>query len=300
MLAVSDDGPRRCLVLELCGGGSLHKRLKELSCLQRLEAAGAVGSAVVYLHTLNPPVIHRDLKPTNILVTKALITADVDMRKCIKVSDFGCVHEFVPREGVEKNLASCEDVRKKYVNHDGNAVTVESEKTHDSTAHIIGTLPFMPNEYALYGHVTIKTDAFAFGILLLILLSNLSGSGARKLVEMVLISFEPGELLKQPEVAAVVALWRRQSQVPVPEALVMEVVSSMGESLLSFRCFVCHCTNCILFQGSWLRRARTTVSRYGRLWRLAYSRSRCCRRGFAWTQRGNCRTNTSTKASPME
>jgi serine/threonine protein kinase len=93
LLGVSDDGPQKCLVLELCPGGSLDKHLKAdrgrmrmsagagagagagsdeqaviarhahaLSWLQRLQVAVAIARALVHLHTLSPPMVHRDVK----------------------------------------------------------------------------------------------------------------------------------------------------------------------------------------------------------------------------------------------
>lgn len=37
-------------------------------------------NAVIYLHTLDPPILHRDIKPENILLTKSES----------KLADFGC------------------------------------------------------------------------------------------------------------------------------------------------------------------------------------------------------------------
>ena len=76
LLGVSADGPERCLVLELCGGGSLHDVLKEdrrrmqgqgqgqqgqavLGWRQRLEVMVAIARALVFLHSQSPPMIHR-------------------------------------------------------------------------------------------------------------------------------------------------------------------------------------------------------------------------------------------------
>ena len=68
LLAYSTDGPQRCLVLELCSGGSLEKRLS-LKCsdtpLQwdhRLRIAVSIARALVHLHSLDPPMLHRDVR----------------------------------------------------------------------------------------------------------------------------------------------------------------------------------------------------------------------------------------------
>ena len=72
-----------------------------------------------------------------------------------KVADFGTVREDV-REKVDSDL--------------GTDVT-GNQKSHGVTGHIIGTRAYMPSEYTL-GHVGPKTDAFAFGVVLIELLSS--------------------------------------------------------------------------------------------------------------------------------
>ena len=70
MLAFATDGPRRCLVLELCTGGALNDRLAcraegrvappPLPWQHRVQIALGVAEAVVHLHSQAPsPVIHR-------------------------------------------------------------------------------------------------------------------------------------------------------------------------------------------------------------------------------------------------
>ena len=56
-----------------------------------------------------------------------------------------------------------------------------TQKTHGVTKTIIGTRPYMPGEYTL-GRVGPKTDSFAFGIVLIELLTSRDGVGARTLV----------------------------------------------------------------------------------------------------------------------
>ena len=65
LFAFSSDGPQRCLVLELCAGGSLDGRLRRAAVAvaliweHRVRIAQQVARALVYLHSLVPPMIHR-------------------------------------------------------------------------------------------------------------------------------------------------------------------------------------------------------------------------------------------------
>ena len=72
LLAFSADGPHRCLVLEMCGGGALNERLAckasagrappaPLTWQQRVRIAHGIACALEYLHGLTPQMIHRDL-----------------------------------------------------------------------------------------------------------------------------------------------------------------------------------------------------------------------------------------------
>jgi hypothetical protein len=83
MLGFSTDGPQRCIVLELCVGGSLEERLAcesvqgrcarpPLPWGQRVRIAVDMADALVYLHTLQPkPMLHRDVKTANCLLDEA-------------------------------------------------------------------------------------------------------------------------------------------------------------------------------------------------------------------------------------
>ena len=83
------------------------------------------------------PPPRQDLKPANILL---------DGSDDAKVADFGTVRE-------DKD---------KYRNQEGKFKT--SANTHASTKVIVGTTPYMPNEYTRKGHVSEKTDAYALGV----------------------------------------------------------------------------------------------------------------------------------------
>jgi serine/threonine protein kinase len=57
-------------------------------------------------------------------------------------------------------------------------------QTHASTNVIVGTKPYMPIEYITYGHVSEKLDSFSFGVVLIELLTSLTGYQARELEMM--------------------------------------------------------------------------------------------------------------------
>jgi interleukin-1 receptor-associated kinase 4 len=153
LLAFSSDGPHKCLVLELCTGGSLEGRLRQpapapLTWEQRVRIAQQVARALAYLHGLKPQMVHRDIKSANVLL---------DAEGVAKVADFGTA-----REGAKP----------------GKHGTVN---THANTRVIVGTKGYLPPEYEKAGHVSEKTDSYAFSILLLELLTGKVGLDAAAL-----------------------------------------------------------------------------------------------------------------------
>ncbi|CAI9770664.1 unnamed protein product [Fraxinus pennsylvanica] len=131
-----DNGNERLLVYEHMPQGSLGQHLfhweelglTPLTWNQRMTIAVDVARGVEYLHSLaQQSFIHRDLKPSNILLGD-------DMRA--KVSDFGLVR-CAPdgKYSVETRLA--------------------------------GTFGYLAPEYAATGRVTTKVDVFAFGVVLM-------------------------------------------------------------------------------------------------------------------------------------
>jgi serine/threonine protein kinase len=150
LLAFSSDGPSKCLVLELCPGGSLDGRLQKaapaaLTWEHRVRIAQQVARALVHLHSLVPPMVHRDMKSANVLL---------DAAGNAKIADFGTV-----REGAKA----------------GKHGTIN---THALTGFIVGTKGYMPPEYEKGGQVSEKTDSYAFSILLLELLTGKIGLDA--------------------------------------------------------------------------------------------------------------------------
>ncbi|CAN6580230.1 unnamed protein product [Malus baccata var. baccata] len=135
------NGNERLLVYEYMPQGTLTQHLFEwceigvppLTWKQRVTIALDVARGVEYLHSLaQQSFIHRDLKPSNILLGD-------DMRA--KVADFGLVKK-VPdgKYSVETRLA--------------------------------GTFGYLAPEYAATGRVTTKVDVYAFGVVLMELISG--------------------------------------------------------------------------------------------------------------------------------
>ncbi|KAK1411128.1 hypothetical protein QVD17_37672 [Tagetes erecta] len=136
LLGYCIDRNERLLVYEYMPQGTLSQHLFEwsehktppLSWKQRVSIALDVARGVEYLHSLaQSSFIHRDLKPSNILLGD-------DMRA--KVADFGLV----------KNAP------------DGK-YSVETR--------LAGTFGYLAPEYAATGRVTTKVDVFAFGVVLM-------------------------------------------------------------------------------------------------------------------------------------
>lgn len=99
-----------------------------------MKIAEGAAKGLEYLHeTINPPVIYRDLKASNILL-------DEDFNP--KLSDFGLA-KLGPTGG----------------------------KDHVST-RVMGTYGYCAPEYALTGQLTTKSDVYSFGVVLLEIISG--------------------------------------------------------------------------------------------------------------------------------
>ncbi|PIN22689.1 Serine/threonine protein kinase [Handroanthus impetiginosus] len=141
LLGYCINGNERLLVYEYMPQGTLGQHLfqwqelcyQPLTWMQRLIIALDVARGVEYLHSLaQQSFIHRDLKPSNILLSD-------DMRA--KVSDFGLV----------KNAP------------DGK---------HSVETCLAGTFGYLAPEYAATGRVTTKVDVYAFGVVLMAIISG--------------------------------------------------------------------------------------------------------------------------------
>ncbi|CAO2815754.1 unnamed protein product [Amaranthus hypochondriacus] len=135
------DGDEKLLVYEYMPKGSLEDHLFDLGPGKvpldwntRMRIAVDTARGMEYLHVkANPPVIFRDLKPANILL---------DNEFHARLSDFG--------------LAKLGPV---------------GDRTHVST-RVMGTYGYCAPEYAMSGKLTLKSDIYSLGVVLLEILSG--------------------------------------------------------------------------------------------------------------------------------
>ncbi|KAK4742522.1 hypothetical protein SAY87_000523 [Trapa incisa] len=127
------------LVYEFMSNGTLRDSLSGSSGIaldwkMRLHAALGSARGIAYLHELaNPPIIHRDIKTTNILLDENLVS---------KVADFGL-----------------------------SKLVSDSEKEHVTT-QVKGTLGYLDPEYYMTHLLTEKSDVYSFGVVMLELITS--------------------------------------------------------------------------------------------------------------------------------
>ncbi|KAK1312830.1 putative leucine-rich repeat receptor-like protein kinase [Acorus calamus] len=126
------------LVYEFVPNGTLRDSLTgksgfQLDWKRRLRIALGSARGLAYLHDLaNPPIIHRDVKTSNILLDENLTA---------KVADFGL-----------------------------SKLVSDSEKGHVST-QVKGTLGYLDPEYYMTQQLTDKSDVYSFGVVMLELIT---------------------------------------------------------------------------------------------------------------------------------
>ncbi|XP_062115770.1 probable LRR receptor-like serine/threonine-protein kinase At1g56140 isoform X2 [Humulus lupulus] len=132
------EGDKRLLVYEYLENKSLDQALfgkhsLKLDWSTRFDICMGVARGLTYLHEESRlRIVHRDVKSSNILLDYNLIP---------KISDFGL------------------------------AKLYDDKQTHIST-RVAGTIGYLAPEYAMRGHLTEKTDVFAFGVVALELVSG--------------------------------------------------------------------------------------------------------------------------------
>ncbi|GAB4831002.1 hypothetical protein Ancab_005014 [Ancistrocladus abbreviatus] len=135
----------RLLIYEFVPKGSLDYcifdivKREQFDWDKRYKIIGGVARGLLYLHEDSRlRIIHRDLKASNILLDEGMNP---------KISDFGMARLFTP------------------------------DQTHGDTSRIVGTYGYMPPEYVLHGHYSLKSDVFSFGVLTLEIITGQKISG---------------------------------------------------------------------------------------------------------------------------
>ncbi|KAL6620562.1 hypothetical protein ACP70R_035701 [Stipagrostis hirtigluma subsp. patula] len=140
MIGYCKDGEYMALVYEYMSEGTLQEHIagkngRNLTWRQRLRIALESAQGLEYLHKgCNPPLIHRDVKATNILLNAKLEA---------KIADFGLTKAF---------------------NRDID--------THVSTNTLVGTPGYVDPEYQATMQPTTKSDVYSFGVVLLELITG--------------------------------------------------------------------------------------------------------------------------------
>ncbi|XP_010477724.1 PREDICTED: protein kinase APK1B, chloroplastic-like isoform X1 [Camelina sativa] len=135
------DGKHRFLVYEYMQNGNLQDHLNgikeaKISWPIRLRIALGAAKGLAYLHSSSSvgiPIVHRDFKSTNVLL---------DSNFNAKISDFGLA-KLMP-EGKDTCV----------------------------TARVLGTFGYFDPEYTSTGKLTLQSDIYAFGVVLLELLTG--------------------------------------------------------------------------------------------------------------------------------
>nr|XP_043619207.1 cysteine-rich receptor-like protein kinase 10 [Erigeron canadensis] len=144
LLGFSLEAEEKLLIYEYVSNKSLDyflfdpNRHGHLDWPKRYKIIGGITRGMLYLHEDSRlRIIHRDLKASNILL-------DVNMNA--KISDFGL------------------------------ARIVGVDQTEANTNRIVGTYGYMSPEYAVHGHFSVKSDVFAFGVVMLEIISGQKSS----------------------------------------------------------------------------------------------------------------------------
>ncbi|XP_028780005.1 serine/threonine-protein kinase-like protein ACR4 isoform X1 [Neltuma alba] len=142
LLGYCEEGGERLLVYEFMAHGSLHQHLhgknkaskEQLDWVRRVTIAVQAARGIEYLHGYAcPPVIHRDIKSSNILI---------DEEHNARVSDFGL------------------------------SLLGPADSSSPLAELPAGTLGYLDPEYYRLHYLTTKSDVYSFGVLLLEILSG--------------------------------------------------------------------------------------------------------------------------------
>lgn len=136
--------PPCLIVTEFCSGGTLYDSIHDASLKivwsQRLKLLVDVTKAMEYLHSCTPPILHRDLKSVNVMLTRKLTSPS--RVPIAKVADFGLSRQ------------------------------LNSEEAMNGMTRCVGTWRWMAPEVFSSNEYTERIDVFSFAILMYEVLSR--------------------------------------------------------------------------------------------------------------------------------
>lgn len=144
-----------CLVYEYMANGSLEDRLLRrgnsppLSWQLRFRIAAEIGTGLLFLHQAKPePLVHRDLKPGNILIDRNFVS---------KISDVGLARLVPP--------------------------SIADNVTQYRMTSTAGTFCYIDPEYQQTGMLGVKSDVYSLGIMFLQMITAKPAMGLTHHVE---------------------------------------------------------------------------------------------------------------------
>jgi serine/threonine protein kinase/tetratricopeptide (TPR) repeat protein len=151
------DGRRSFIAMEYVAGPTLAElgSRGDLPLADVLDIVGQVGQALAEAHEHG--VVHRDVKPTNVLIAES---------RRVKVVDFG-VAQFCPLPGNDE------------------ATWTRGPNEPSPTGLLVGTVAYMSPEQALGKDVDARTDIFSLGVVLYELLAGRQPFTGRNVVETI-------------------------------------------------------------------------------------------------------------------
>ncbi|KAI6673716.1 hypothetical protein NL676_001622 [Syzygium grande] len=166
------------LVYPLAVNGNLASHLWERTALQppldwptRMHIALGVARGLSYLHEdCSLQIIHRDIKPSNILLDENFepLIGDFGLAKFMNHEDWKHQVQKSKSTGPPHQMAGIEAVN----NQERPFLALERSAELYRTDRLCGTYNYMPPEYAMHGEFSVKNDVYAFGVVLLELISG--------------------------------------------------------------------------------------------------------------------------------
>ncbi|KAK4423043.1 Cysteine-rich receptor-like protein kinase [Sesamum alatum] len=188
LLGFALEGTERLLIYEFVQNASLDHfifdRIKRfyIDWDKRYKIIGGIARGLLYLHEDSRfRIIHRDLKASNILL-------DREMNP--KIADFGTARLF------------------------------DQDESAGCTSKIVGTYGYMAPEYANHGQISVKTDVFSFGVLVLEIVSGRKNN-----------SFGNGENLGDMLISFAWRNWREGTPTSIIDPVLMSGTASQADIL---------------------------------------------------------------------